>query len=92
MPLTILNVAYPLTRVGPDAVGGSEQILTSLDTALAEAGHRSIVVACEGSSTAGELVATPKWDGDLDEGAFFLSKPFTRHGLAEKVLQVFEST
>ena len=31
-------------------------------------------------------------DGDLDEGAFFLSKPFTRHGLADKVLQVFEST
>jgi len=68
MPLTILNVAYPLTRVGPDAVGGSEQILTSLDTGLAEAGHRSVVVACEGSTTAGELVATPKWDGDLDEG------------------------
>lgn len=67
MPLTILNVAYPLTPVGPDAVGGSEQILTSLDTGLVEAGHRSIVVACEGSVTAGQLVATPKWDGDLDE-------------------------
>ena len=68
MSLTILSVAYPLTRVGPDAVGGSEQILTSLDIALTEAGHRSIVVACEGSQTAGQLVTTPAWEGDLDEG------------------------
>src|SRR5712671_3753222 len=31
MKLTILSVAYPLTEVGPDAVGGSEQILTVQD-------------------------------------------------------------
>jgi glycosyltransferase involved in cell wall biosynthesis len=68
MPLTILSVAYPLTPVGPNAVGGSEQILTSVDYALKEAGYRSIVVACEGSETAGELVATPSWDGELNEG------------------------
>jgi glycosyltransferase involved in cell wall biosynthesis len=67
MPFTVLSVAYPLTPVGPDAVGGSEQILTSLDIALTEAGHRSLVVACEGSETAGELVATPRWDGELNE-------------------------
>jgi len=57
-----------LTPVGPDAAGGSEQILTQLDAALTRAGHRSIVVACEGSTTAGELIATPKWDGDLNDG------------------------
>ena len=28
MTLTILSVAYPLASVGPDAVGGAEQILT----------------------------------------------------------------
>jgi glycosyltransferase involved in cell wall biosynthesis len=67
MPLTILSVAYPLTPVGPNAVGGSEQILTSLDFAFKEAGYRSIVVACEGSETAGDLVATPSWDSDLNE-------------------------
>jgi len=67
MPLTILSVAYPLTPVGPNAVGGSEQILTSLDFAFREAGYRSIVVACEGSEAAGELVTTPSWDGDLNE-------------------------
>jgi glycosyltransferase involved in cell wall biosynthesis len=69
MSLTIVSVAYPLTPVGPDAVGGSEQILTILDGALTRAGHRSIVIACEGSQPAGELVATPRWDGDLTEDA-----------------------
>jgi glycosyltransferase involved in cell wall biosynthesis len=67
MQLTVVSVAYPLTPVGPDAVGGSEQILTQLDVALTCAGHRSIVVACEGSSVAGELLPTPKWDGDLND-------------------------
>jgi hypothetical protein len=54
--LTILNVAYPFAPVGPNAVGGAEQVLTTLDAALAEAGHRSVVVACEQSQTRGELV------------------------------------
>lgn len=67
MQRTVLSVAYPLTPVGPDAVGGSEQILTQLDAALVRAGHRSIVVACQGSEVAGELVATPKWEGDLND-------------------------
>lgn len=57
--LTILSVAYPLAPVGPDAVGGSEQILSALDHALVAAGHRSVVVACEGSTVAGELAAYP---------------------------------
>lgn len=55
MPLTVLSVAYPLSPVGPDAVGGAEQILTYLDAALVRAGHRSIVVACNGSKTCGTL-------------------------------------
>ena len=55
MALTILSVAYPLAPVGPDAVGGAEQILTSLDAALVRAGHQSLVIACEGSQTAGTL-------------------------------------
>ena len=57
--LTILSVAYSLAPVGPNAVGGSEQVLTSLDRALAAAGHRNIVVACKGSEVAGELVSFP---------------------------------
>ncbi len=57
--LTVLEIAYPLAPVGPDAVGGAEQILSALDAALVAAGHRSIVIACEGSVVRGELVALP---------------------------------
>ena len=67
MRLTVLSVAYPLAPAGPDAVGGAEQVLAHLDTALMRAGHRSIVVACEGSVTAGTLVATPAPNQVLSE-------------------------
>jgi glycosyltransferase involved in cell wall biosynthesis len=69
MALTVLNVAYPLAPVSPDAVGGAEQILATLDRALVEAGHRSLVVACEGSRVAGQLLATRAETGALDEAA-----------------------
>src|SRR4051794_36885553 len=59
MALTVLNVAYPLAPVGPDAVGGSEQILTALDQAVVAAGHTSIVLAMDGSEADGELVTYP---------------------------------
>lgn len=65
MKLTVLSVAYPLAPVGPDAAGGSEQILSLLDRTLTRKGHRSIVVACEGSVTAGTLLAMPKAYGRL---------------------------
>jgi glycosyltransferase involved in cell wall biosynthesis len=67
--LTVLNVAYPLAPVGPDGVGGAEQVLTHLDAALVRAGHRSVVVACEGSRAAGALVTVPRPAGELTEAA-----------------------
>jgi glycosyltransferase involved in cell wall biosynthesis len=57
--LTVLSVGFPLAPVGPDAAGGAEQVLSMLDEALLEAGHRSLVVAPEGSTTRGTLYATP---------------------------------
>src|SRR5690242_5582455 len=54
--LSVLSVAYPLAPTGPDAVGGSEQVLTALDRALVAAGHKSIVLAMDGSKAEGELV------------------------------------
>src|SRR4051812_10948952 len=57
-PLTVLSVGYALAPVGPDAVGGAEQVLAALDRALVAAGHRSLVVAPEGSLVAGSLTAT----------------------------------
>ncbi len=56
---TIVSVAFPLAPVGPNAVGGAEQILTLLDAALTDAGHRSIVIAGAGSTARGTLVSLP---------------------------------
>jgi glycosyltransferase involved in cell wall biosynthesis len=67
MSLTVLNVAYPLAPVGPDAVGGAEQILSALDYALVAAGHTSLVIAAEGSTTAGTLLPVPAERGVLDD-------------------------
>lgn len=67
MALTVLSVAYPFAPVGQDAVGGAEQVLAALDRGLVERGHRSVVIAPEGSSVAGELVPVPRHAGIIDE-------------------------
>ena len=59
MRLTVVNVAFPFAPVTRDPVGGAEQVLAHLDRALVAAGNQSIVVAAEGSDTAGRLVAIP---------------------------------
>ncbi|HEX2135708.1 MAG TPA: glycosyltransferase [Microvirga sp.] len=69
MTLTVLNVAYPFAPVSVDAVGGAEQVLARLDLALARAGHRSLVIACEGSRTAGALLPLPCPRGAVDDAA-----------------------
>ena len=56
-----------MAPVGPDAVGGAEQVLTQLDAGLVQAGHDSIVIACEGSSTKGLLASTPRWTAPFDQ-------------------------
>jgi len=80
--LTVLNVAYPLAPVGPDAVGGAEQVLTQLDAALVAAGHRSIVVAQEGSRTAGKLIGVEVEQGVLDQAAKQRAWERHRHAIA----------
>lgn len=67
MSLSVLSIAYPLAPVGPDAAGGSEQILTMLDRSLVREGHHSVVIACEGSSAAGTLIGIPLYPGLLDD-------------------------
>jgi glycosyltransferase involved in cell wall biosynthesis len=86
--LTVLSVAYPLAPVGPDAVGGAEQVLAQLDRALVDAGHRSIVIACEGSQVAGELVAVPRQSGPLDDAAVAVARSTHR----EAIIRVLSRT
>ena len=67
MSLTVLSVGYPAAAVSPDAVGGAAQVLSALDGALVQRGHRSIVIAAEGSEIAGRLVPVPAPNGLLDD-------------------------
>ncbi|HEY7388290.1 MAG TPA: glycosyltransferase family 4 protein [Bryobacteraceae bacterium] len=66
MSLSVLSVGYPLAPVSADAAGGSEQILSMMDRALVCRGHRSVVIACQGSSVAGTLLEAPLPKGELD--------------------------
>ena len=83
MSLTILSVAYPLAPVSPDAVGGAEQVLAQLDRALVTAGHRSVVVAQQGSRVAGTLVPVAAPFGMLDEAAKAAAQVRTREAIAD---------
>jgi glycosyltransferase involved in cell wall biosynthesis len=65
--LSVLSVGFPFAPVSPDSVGGAEQILSALDRALVAAGHRSVVIAPEGSRVAGELIALPSPKGLICE-------------------------
>ncbi len=67
MPLTVLSVAYPFAPVGPDTVGGAEQILSALDRALVRAGHCSVVVAHAASHVQGTLLPTDVPPGLITE-------------------------
>src|SRR3954471_20428296 len=78
MTLTVLNVAYPLAPVSFDATGGAEQVVAQLDAALVAAGHRSLVLACEGSQVRGTLLATRAAQGVLDDRAQAAAR--ARHG------------
>ena len=69
MKLTVLSVAYPLATVGPDTVGGAEQILSALDRAIISAGQQSLVVASAGSQVAGTLIAVSRVGSDLQPRA-----------------------
>jgi hypothetical protein len=67
--LRILTVAYPLAALGPDAVGGAEQIATHLERGFVERGDQSIVVASERSHVAGTLVPVPRKRAVFDQSA-----------------------
>jgi glycosyltransferase involved in cell wall biosynthesis len=82
-PLTVLSVAYPLAPVGPDSVGGAEQVLSAVDRALVAAGHRSVVVAQEGSTVAGALRPVPRPAAALDEAARAKARADTARAVAE---------
>lgn len=66
-PLTVQSVAFPFAQVGPNAVGGAEQMLWYTACGAVAAGHRSIVVGRAGSVAPGELVSVTIEDGPIDD-------------------------
>ena len=60
--MRVLSVAYPFAPVTADPAGGAEQVLAQIDRALVAGGHRSTVVASEGSVTVGALLPVPAND------------------------------
>ena len=69
MRLTVLNVSYPLAQVSFGTPGGAEQVLATIDEALVRAGHRSLVLAPEGSRCSGLLLPTGVLPSQLDDAA-----------------------
>jgi len=57
-PFSIMYVAYPLLAVTPESAGGAEQMLLTLEAAIAARGHRATVAASAESRVHGHLLAT----------------------------------
>jgi len=88
MSLTVLNVSFPLAPVSAGTAGGAEQVLGMLDAALVRAGHRSLVIAPEGSHCAGLLVPIRAIGSSLDEQAKHDAEKEVRAAL-DRVLRRF---
>jgi|SRR5579872_3191972 len=87
MKLTVVSVAYPASPVSLGTSGGAEQILALLDRALVRAGHRSIVIAAEGSEVEGALIETPLPDGDFNEDALHRARERHRHAIERALVR-----
>ena len=83
--LTVVSVAFPFAVVSADPVGGAEQILSRIDRALAAAGHRSIVIAAEGSLSAGELVSMPACSGPIGRSEWNRAHGYLRETISQVV-------
>lgn len=84
-PLTIVSVAYPFAPVTDDPVGGAEQVLSKLDRAIVERGHRSVVIAQVGSYVAGELSTMTSVEGEITDAARAAAHRQARKRLAEVI-------
>jgi glycosyltransferase involved in cell wall biosynthesis len=81
MKLTVLNVAYPLAPVGPQEVGGAEQVLSRLDRALTRTGHNSIVIATSDSTVYGRHVPIAQTPAPYDHDAIARARRLCRDAL-----------
>jgi glycosyltransferase involved in cell wall biosynthesis len=73
--------------VGLDAAGGSEQVLSLLDRALAARGHCSIVIACAGSRVADVLMPVRRAEGPLTEAQICVAHARHRAAIAHALVR-----
>ena len=83
--LTILSVAFPFAVVTADPVGGAEQVLARIDCSLVDAGHRSVMLATEGSQPAGHLIKIPKISGPIGQPEWNRAHEFIRATITRAV-------
>jgi glycosyltransferase involved in cell wall biosynthesis len=79
--LSVLSISFPFGSVRLDCVGGAEQVVAHIDRALFAHGHRSIVLAVEGSASCGELVGIPKPTGGIGAAEWARAHDFLRRAI-----------
>lgn len=83
MSLTVLSVAFWLSVVGPESVGGAEQILGQIDEGLVRRGHNSLVIARPESKVAGQLIPTVAIEGSVSDEAWRVAHNSIRRAIAD---------
>ncbi len=71
----------------PDTAGGAEQVVAMLDRALSLGGHRSLVMACQGSVAVGTLIETERPAGTLTDFVSHKLRTAYRQAVTEAVRQ-----
>lgn len=80
---TVLSVAFWLAGVGPESVGGAEQILLQIDKGLVRRGYNSLVIARPESRISGTLIPTVAVDGRVSDRGWRLAHDSIRKAIAE---------
>ncbi len=88
MPLTVLSVSYSLAHVSRQTAGGADQELATLDAALGQDGHRSLVLAPAGSRCNGLLIPAQIPRGVLDDDAKHEARRIFKHQI-DRILNEF---
>lgn len=83
MSLTVLSVAFWLAVVGPESVGGAEQVLLQIDKGLVRRGHNSLLIARPESKIAGRLIPTAAVDGRTSDEAWRMAHDSIRRAIAD---------
>lgn len=83
MSFSVLSVAFWLAVVGPESVGGAEQILSQLDAGLVRRGHQSIVIARPESKVAGTLLPGISVDGPVSHEAWIAAHEVIRKAISD---------